>query len=43
MALSVVGGYVDAKYANFTVPDIKLFDVRGRLGEKFSKVKELAL
>jgi hypothetical protein len=48
MALSVVGGYVNAEegspeYGSFSVKELNLFDVGGALGGKYSKVQELAL
>ena len=46
-SLSVFGGYVNTEpgnqeYGNFTVQNLKLFDVGGQLPAKFSRIKSLA-
>jgi hypothetical protein len=46
-ALSIFGGYVntvggDPEYGNFTVQNLKLFDIGGSLSAKMSKIKSLA-
>lgn len=44
MTLSVMGGYIntvegDSEYGNFTVQDLNLFDVAGRLPAKIATIK----